>query len=94
MPREEMGGAPVNQEKPVLTPEERARKYWIKGGVKVRIKGGYGPEMEVMHVISLRRRMRDGTYRSCIEGVVCSFIDPFDGSETKKRFHTSELQPA
>lgn len=67
--------------------------YWIRGGREVRLKGGYGPIMTVMRVIEVRRRLPGGTYKTYIEGVLCTYIDEWDGQKVKKRFHTRALEP-
>lgn len=73
----------------VKQPEER---YWIKGGLCVRLKGGYGPRMTVMRVLEVRKQSAQGQ-RTVIQGVLCTYKDPFDGKDVKKRFHTQDIEP-
>ncbi len=73
--------------------QKPVRDYWIKGGLQARLKGGYGPVMTVMRVLEVRRKLRSGEVRNYIEGVLCTFKDPFDGRQVKKRFHTRALEP-
>lgn len=78
----------------MVTKPTDEKKYWIEGGAKARLKGGYGPVMTIMRVIQVRRKLKSGIHKTYVEGVLCTFIDSFDGKEVKKRFHTRELEPA